>query len=267
LKHFIFALLLLSGLSATEESPWIDVVLEPLLSISGTYQEFAYLRCHGKNIRYPGKGYLIDTGLLFAPDKDYDIQVEIRLAQTHAHSLAIDQFKETARYVFLDDSEGDDFSLSAGITLAQVPKIALKDRSQIHHGEFEAEVQGAIGKEWSLDGYRTGRIWGLAACGIANRGETWLRGLFASEYILCFHHIFRGELALEGGFGKKSPCWPHFRGYGNVGYRFMDGKLKYGYQNEDGALFSIAVLQRVFARNAPRALKEVRAEVVYPFSL
>lgn len=267
MKNFLCALLFLSNLSATEESPWIDHVLAPIFTVSGTYQEFATLRCHGENVRYPGKGYLINSGLLFAPDKDYDFQVEMRLARTHAHTFAVDQFKETARYIFFDDAEGDDFSLSAGLSLAQVPKIALRDRSQIHYGEFEAEVHGAIGREWSLEGYRTARIWGLAALGIANRGEAWLRGVFASEAIVCFRHIFRGELEAEGGFGKRSPCQRHFRGYGNAGYRFMDAKLKYGYQNDDGAIFSIEVLQRVFASNAPRSLKQVRLEVVYPFNL
>lgn len=266
MKKLLFVLLF-ARLAATEEAPWIDHVLEPILNLSGTYQEFSSLRCHGKNIRYPGKGYLIDSGALYAPDKDYAIQLEMRLARTHAHALAIDQFKETARYIFFDDSEGDEFSLSAGLSFAQVMKIALKDRSQIHHGEFEAEVHGAIGKEWSLAGYRTGRIWGLLGCGIATRGEPWLRGLFAAEAIYCFHHIFQGELEAAGGFGKKSPCQCHFLGYGNVAYRFLDAKLKYGYLNEEGAIFSIEFLQRVLASNAPRSFKQVRMEIVYPFNL
>jgi hypothetical protein len=254
-------------LSATEVAPWIDHVLEPVLTLSGTYQEFATLRCESKNVRYPGKGYLIDSGLQFAPDKDYDFQVEMRLARTHSHSLVIDQFKETARYIFFDDAEGDDFSLSAGLSLTQVMRIALKDRSQIHQGEFSGEVHGAIGKEWSSEGLRTGRIWGLAACGIANRGYAWLRGLVAGEVIFCFHHIFRGELEGQGGFGKKSPCQHHFRGYGNVAYRTFDAKLKYGYQTDYGTIFSIEVLGRIFAKNAPRSLKEIRLEIFYPFNL
>lgn len=267
LIKLLFALLLFSSLSATEEAPWIDHVLEPILTLRGTCQEFASLRCHRKNIRYPGKGYLFEAELLIAPDKDYDLQAEIRFARTHAHGFALDQVKETGRYIFLDDAEGDSFSLSVGLSFAQVLKIALKDRSQIHHGEFEAEIHGAIGKEWSEDGYRTARIWGLGAVGIATRGNPWLRGLFATEYIYCFHHIFRGEIEVAGGFGKKSPCQCHFRGYGNVAYRLCDAKLKYGYLNEDGAIFSIELLQRVFASNAPRSLKEVRLEFVYPFSL
>lgn len=267
LNKILFALLLASSLAATEEAPWIDHVLAPIFTLSGAYQQFTFLRCEGKNVRYPGKSYLLDGSLLFAPDKDYDLQLELRLARTHAHGLAIDQFKQTARYMFFDDAEGDDYSLSAGLSLSEVPKIALRDRSQIHHGEFEAEVHGAIGKEWSEEGERIGRIWCLGGIGVANRGSPWLRGLFAAEYSLCFHHLFRGMLEAEGGFGGRSPCQCHFRGYGRVGYRVLDAKLSYGYQNDDGAIFLIEVVQRVFAVNAQNNLKQVRLEVVYPFSL
>lgn len=271
MKKWFFLLLAVFRLGATEEAPWVDQVYEPVFSLSGFYQEFAFLNCHhhgkGKNIRYPGKGYLVDAGILFTREKDCDFQLETRLAETHAHSFAFDQFKETMRMIFFDDSEGDLLSLSGGISVAQVPKFALKDRSQLHRGEVEGQVHGAVGKEWSLKGQRTGRIWGLAAFGIANRGRPWLRGLIAGEYIFCFHHIFFARVEAEGGFGKRSPCQHHFRGYGNVAYRVCDASLRYGYQNLDGAIFSIEYLQRLFVRNAPRALKILRFELSYPISL
>lgn len=265
MRFLLCFLVCLSFLSA-EVAPWIELVKEPVAKAGVTYQQFAFLKCGNHNVRYHGNGVLVDGTLLYAHEKEYEFQLEILLSQTHHHSFAVDRFKETARYIFLNDSEGDLFSLSAGLSLFQPLKVALRDRAIIHHGEIEGELHTAIGKEWSSEGYRTGRIWGLAACGAANRGWPWLRGLLAGEMTFCQNQTLKAELEAACGFGKKTPCQKHFWGYGNVAYRLVDFRLKYAYQREDWSIISLEFLQRLLARNAPRSLKQVRIEFTYPFN-
>ena len=73
MKWLILALgVAFSTLSATQEQPWIDTVLQPVAHVSATFQHFSRLTTHHRK-HYPGNGLLLDGGLFFCPFSRYQL--------------------------------------------------------------------------------------------------------------------------------------------------------------------------------------------------
>lgn len=249
-----------------EESPWIEPVLEPVLSFEVGYQHFNRYHSGSKSCRYPGRDLFLEGGVFFATSPDLSFQLEMRLTQTHSHGWAIDQFKQMAQFIFLDDARGDPLALSVGIELIEPIPVGLRDISFIHHAPFEIEMHTAMGKEWSLEGERMGRIYGLAALGFGTRGTPWIRGFMGSEYRFCLSHVIGGRLSFGGGFGNEKLCKHHFRGYGDIAYRIIDATLEYTYQSECGDI-SFKYLRSLLRQNTPYAVQQFSLHIDHPFNL
>jgi hypothetical protein len=253
---------------STQEAPWIDDVLLPIGSLSATYQHFSQFRIGNDRICcYPGEGLLLEAGLFFAPTPDWSGELETRVTQTHAHSLSIDQFKQTVRYMLSDDARGDCFASSLGLSLIQPITTGLNDPSLIHHGHFEIEAHFAIGKEWSSGPDWIYRTYALAAFGAADIGSPWMRGKLVFLKNTANTHIFSIQVEAEKGFGHRTLSLHHFHGYGSIDYAFIDISMSYARQFNSGLTLGLKLLQRLLSRNAPDDLSQIRLELTYPFSL
>lgn len=252
--------------SAFEEDPWIEYVYMPVGHLSAAYQHFNDIECHGHLYDYPGEDALIELGLYYTNSKKYDFQFDARITRSNAHPLGFDSFCETVRYAFLDDAEGDCIALMGGFALSEVVSIGLNDPSFIHAGHIEGELQIALGKEIAPGEEWIMRTWALGAMGLADRGSPWMRGIAAWEG-QCFNtHYLQLRAESRAGFGGDAFRLRHFRGYGKIKYRILDGAVKYSYQTEDALLFSFVVLYRFFSRNAPAYLQQYRIALDIPFS-
>lgn len=254
-------------LFATEEAPWIDYVLHPVSTFSATYQHFSRISSAEHLKRYHGEDALLEGGLYLALTPEMAFQIETAITRTHKHPWVIDQFKETGQYVFMDDAEGDAFALMAGLSLFQVPTVALHDPSFIHHAHFAFELNGSIGKEWSQGPFWLTRLWSLAGLGMGDQGSPWFRGRIVFEENMCEEHFLTAEISGQVGFGGETLHTERFKGYGPIAYRVLDGSIKYAYRLDCGLDLSLEVMQRIYSWNAPRNVTRVTAEIFYPFGL
>lgn len=267
MKKLLGILLYVSSLWSTENSPWIDTVLQPIWHISGTYQHFNKISTDHACQSYPGDGFFLDTGLIFAPAAEWQAEVEMYLSETHKRSFTFDHFKQTVKYAFYDDVVGDPFSLTLGISLQENWRRAVDDLSVIRHANLEAEVHIALGKEWSRGAYWCHRLWGFSALGVGEKGSPWIRGILNSSHNFTQKYLLAFELTAEMGMGGRSLNRHHFLGYGPVAYRFSDISLKGSYLGDSGVILELGLLQRIYSRNAPKSLKQIRLELIYPFNL
>lgn len=266
-KFIIPALIAGNFLLATEESPWIDNVYLPIISMENGYQHFNHLSSGSHYCRYPGRDYFGNLGALFATSPDLCFELETRFTSTHQHGLALDQIKQTARYAYLDDARGDLFALTFGLELIEpISPFGLKDPSFIHHSLFDTELHVSAGKEWICEDEYIWRAYGLVAVGMGVKGYPWMRGVFAAEYNYCLIHKFQGKLLAEGGFGHKNLRLHHFHGYDSIGYQLMDVELEYTYSLECFDL-SIKYLKSLYRRNCPANVQQISCILTYSFNL
>lgn len=258
-------LALSSLLLATEEAPWIDRVLQPIGSLSVGYQHFDSIRGGDRRFSYPGRDAFLEGSFFLALDPTYNIELETRVTRSHAHSWAIDQFKETFRYILLNDSVGDIYAFASGLSLIEPLAIGLKDPSFIHHALLELEGHLSIGKEW-IEGSRWEyRAFALVAFGVGSGGSPWVRVKGALRKNFCDCHFLGFEISGEGGFGHQDFRRCKFRGYGPIAYRIGEVLFAYSHQGETGWLVTFEASYRFFSRNAPSDVAAIQGEIAYPF--
>ena len=249
-----------------QESPWIEPVLEPVFSFEGGFQRFNSYHSGSRYCNYHGRDKFLEGNLYFATCPDLSFQLEIRFTQTHYHRWAIDQVKQAMQYAILDDARGDLLAFSVGIELAEPIPIGIKDIGFIHHGPFELEVHAAFGKEWSLEGERISRIYGLAALGFGIEAYPWIRGFFASEQRLFLRHLLGAKLLFGGGLGDSRLRKYKFRGYKEVAYRFVDAAFEYTYIGDWGDI-TFKYVRSIIRQNMPYAVQQLSLHVILPFKL
>lgn len=266
-KGFLFLpFCFLNFLLATDQSPWIDQIYQPVVTLAAGYQHFDSIH-EGKKWRaYPGRDPFIDGSIFLALDPDYSFEIESSITRSHAHPLAFDHFKETFRYIFMNDAAGDPYALALGLSLIEPLAIGLKDPSFIHHALLELEGHFSLGKEWVVGDRWEYRNFAVFALGVGVQGSPWLkaRGVFQKNF--CDQHFLSFELLGEGGFGHRDFSLCKFKGYGPIAYRIGETLLAYTYQGETGWTASLQATYRFFAKNAPANVAVIQAEIVYPFS-
>jgi hypothetical protein len=172
------------------------------------------------------------------------------------------------RHLWLDEFVGDPFSLTSGVVLRGVTHYSLKDLSSPYHGEFDAELNTAIGREWSQGPFWTYRIFALGALGIANKGSGWAKAFAAFEGNGSDTHQY--GIFAEGYFGfgsKESVNARHFHGWGLIHHQSIDLGIRYQYQLQLWGAFSIAYAYRPFARSYPEHVNTLILSYHLPFSL
>lgn len=264
---FISAWLISSSAWSLETKPWFGNVFEFELQSAFTYYRFHHVEGASVQLNAPEntRVLLFDVGLTLP---QCDMQVEADFAKSNHINWALRSVALQGRYLLLDDISGDPISVVLGINLRGAPYHFLRNVSTPYASEFNVEITGAMGKEWSSRGMWTMRTYGFAAFGIANRGYPWTRELLVWQSN--WQDTHRVSLFAEGNFGfgdKQHVDVKHFLGWAAFQHRSIDLGLAYGYKITVYGLFSLSYAYRVFAHNFPEHVNFFTLSYCLPFSL
>ena len=134
------------------------------------------------------------------------MQVEVEFADTPRQSFGWRSVALQGRYLWLNDVEGDPYSLISALNVREVSGHSVRDVSSPYHYYLNFEFNSAIGKEWSKEGLWTMHTYALGAIGMANRGSPWLRGMGAWEANIQDRHRFLLDIEGYFGLGDEKAC-------------------------------------------------------------
>lgn len=267
LKKLLLTLLFFSFLEGTEYAPWFPRNLELQPRATYMYQEYSKVNVgKGPSHRSSHDNFLNLS--LSGAYKTLALEIEASAGSTHHRCFTLSDVALTGRYQLLDDVLGDPVSLTVGLNLSQVFKLALHDISNFYHGGIELEGHLAIGKEWSAEQFWISRGWAVLGFGVADHGSPWVRANVVCEKN-CWD-LERVRLFAESLFGlghNTLTLKPHFRGYGPIRHQSIDLGLVYTHFFECGLSLDLGYSYRLYARNCPQYVNRLFVSLLYPFGL
>lgn len=275
LNVFTFLFLLLPWtLYSIDLSPWLGRNYE--VETQGIYRFQSYHEIktpNGTIRRNAHDNFLILnaslTGLDYKEFKEkLNVQIEGMVADTHRQDPAIDCLSATLRYRWLNDITNNCISVTPGFTVIKAFRKSLLDPGSFHHGQIELETHVAIGKEFSCEDFWTHRLWGIAAVGIGDHGQPWIRGdinweknWWNQQRLLLYVHTLWGL-----GRDNLAP-YRHFTGYGRIRHQSVDVGIKHTYFFDCGLGISTEYAYRVYALNFPTKASQFMLSLYYPIGL
>jgi hypothetical protein len=264
---FAFFFLFPVWLLGTELAPWYNRYLELQPKAVWTYQGYQTLNTTQGNIRKPSHDNFLDLGISAAYSV-YSFEIETHWASTRHRHFGFADLALTGRYQWWDDTSGNDFSLTTGLTVKQVFKLARNDISNFYQGGVEAEAHAALGKEVVCQQFWVSRLWGVLGFGIADIGSPWIRFNVAWEQNCWDQHQLSTYINTLWGLGTHGlHLNRHFRGYGAIRHQSIDIGIKYTYETDCWGIWSLDYSRRLYALNCPYAVNQVAVGVLYPFGL
>lgn len=271
--HFraILATILLAASTlseATELMPWFDTNLQIEARTSYTFQTYPSLAGNRHCRHYSSDDSFLTASLYLSALEMLNLELELTAAETHKHDFGFDNFRLTARYLWLDDIIGDPVSLITGLTVTQAVHRSLHDPSSFHHGKIEAELHASLGRELTCHDTWILRWWGALGIGQADVGWPWIRGNFTTEVRVADGQWARGFIHTLWGLGHKSIHSPHsFHGYGPIRHQSIDLGAGYDYRFDIWGTLSLEYAFRVYARNFPKHANRITISYLYPFGI
>lgn len=267
-KLIVFSLSLPCFLMSTEFSPWLSRDFE--IETRGTilYQNYNHINTgHGRVHRHANdQFYTLSADI---SGLNWSAEIETTLANTHSQRPALDNLRITGRYRLFNDIEDDWLTITPGFTLTKAFKHSVRDVSSFHHGEIEAELTLALGREFSCGAFWQSRWWTVLGVGEGDHGYPWLRGDLNWDYNWWDLQQLRLFAHTLWGLGHKNisnhPF--HFHGYGPIRHQSVDLGIRYSYLFEFGGTFSLEYARRVYAHNFPAQANLILAQFLYPFGL
>lgn len=255
-------------LPSYETQPWFGEVYEARLDTFYTYSRYTHVNHAKHRLKHPSNDQLVTLDLGMTVSPEIDLAVEAEFAYTPRMPFGLRSGAARMRYLFLDDVSGDPISLTAGLELRGATGRSLRDVSSPYHAAFNAELQSAVGKEWSRGPHWLYRTYGLVAIGQANRGYPWVRSLISFLANIKNHHRF--QIFSEGYFGfgdQKEVNIRHFNGWAKIQHRSIDVGASYAYHFRQWGTLSLSYARRVYAHSFPQSVNYATLEYNLPFSL
>jgi hypothetical protein len=260
---FIF---FLPSIYATELKPWYPRYLELQPKMDYLYQVYHSVATkHGHKNRNDHDHFL-KLSTIGALDR-YSAEIEMTGAATRHRNFGLADIRFTGRYQLSDDTLGDHASVTTGLTIEQVLRLARNDVSNFYHGGIQFEGHLAVGKETVCGKFWRTRIWGVGAIGAADIGSAWLRFNLGWEYNLWDLEQIGFYAYSRWGLGGKGLRLKHFRGYGPIQHQSIDLLLECKHQFSFGGILGFGYGYRVYAANCPRYVNFFHANFCYPFGL
>ncbi|MES2121735.1 MAG: hypothetical protein V4492_03025 [Chlamydiota bacterium] len=251
-----------------ETKPWLGTSYECTFGSAFTYSRYSKVQNASVQLKSPSNDYDVLFDLGFTASPQFDVQAELELVQTPRQSFGVRSAAIQARYQILDDIAGDPISCALGINLRGVPNDSLRDVSSPYAGNYNVELTGAIGKEWSCGGHWTSRAYAFATGGIAEQGLPWTRALMVWQKNVQNTHHFTAFATGLFGFGTKQHVnVRHFHGWGKFHHQSIDLGASYGYHFGVYGTLSASYAYRVFARDFPENVNFFTLSYEIPFSL
>ena len=256
------------GYAAHFGEPWFA----PLWEFQG---RVGFYYDHEKRVQSPkgsfnelSNDYTAQFALAVTPWPYWNVRTDLFLTRATDIDFSYQVSFWGVRYLWLDDVEGDLFSLTTGVALFFPGNRYLRDFSFAYHGNANVEFHAAIGKEWARCDEWVTRIWALGGWGIANRGKPSISGRGGWEFNLSndFECGIFSELLYGLGDNDIIPDVP-FKGYGLINHQNVDIGGYLGYQIGYLGRLSVVGWYNVYAHNFVEHYFGIGATILVPFSL
>ena len=208
----------------------------------------------------------LNAGVQFWPN--WEMQLESDFLHSLKLNWGLERFGLQLRHIFLDDVIGDPMSLSLGLQGFYVPTRSMRNVSVPYHGQGNAELGIAIGKEIDRLYDWLFRFWGFLGLGMANRGSPWIRPCVAVEMKGKKRYIFKAFTEFYGGLGDdQNVNINDFSGYGKIAHRSIDLGLNWTYLFAIWGDLHCAVSYRLYAHSFPKHASNISITYQLPFSI
>jgi hypothetical protein len=264
--YFIFLIFPVFCMAA-DLKPWYGGDYELEIRSILLYQNYDGIAAPHHRFRKHTANDVFFTFSVAYPFQRYYGEFEASLAHTQHQNYRWDCFRVTGLYKWLNEIEGDPFSLVMGLTIIEPFSRAVHDISSFHHGHIEGEAHLSFGKKYGCPCPKDWKFrwWDVISYGVAEEGSPWLREDAAFEHNIYDVHCLRYFLNTLWGFGKNNLPERHFRGYGSIKHRSVDLGIRYSYIFGCDAQLSLQYARRVYAYNFPKNANLVLFEFYFPF--
>ncbi len=264
--YLLFGLIIFLPFSihGIEFKPWYPPSYQLLGLLDYRFQSYHSVDAPSKSSHYSSYDHFVDGSFLFTKNS-YSIEFETEFAHTKKRRFDWDHIGLTGRYLWLDDNIGDPFSVTAGLTLSKAWREAVNDISSFHHGQNEAFLHVALGKQNIQGANWISRWWGVFGIGIADRWTPWIVANAAYEWNSCAPHRICLYINSLWGCGGRKFRLKDFGGYEPIDHRSIDLGLRYSYEFDYCGVLSIEYAHRVYAHNFPDNANVLALCYIYPF--
>jgi len=266
---WVIFLLLAQPLMATETKPWFGNVMEFEFRPTYSFRHFSEVDVSQGPSAYTSDDSLLNLSLALTPVSQWNGEVEMLVARTAEQGFSIAHLKATARYLWCDDIIGDPFSLTTGLSLTVPVKTSQQDISMGYHGDVEAELHAALGREMTRCDSWIARGWLVGGGGIANIGSPWLFFDANIEGNYCDRHHLRFFITGRFGVGDDNLdiTQDPFVGYSDINHHSIDTGFRYTYLMDYCGVFYLEYSHRIMAKNYPEDVATYTIGYMLPFSL
>ncbi len=266
--RILLALLPLASGFALQEQPWFSLPFECEGSLSYAYTFFDHVQDAKPQLHSTYKEQLFALNLGVTAPETINWELEWAVAKTPRHGVGYRTFAFQARYLWLDDCQGDAVSWATGLTLRNVSAGSLHDLSNPFPARGCFELTNAIGKEW-IHGCNWGqRFFGFLGVGQGTQGSPWLRTDFFYYAAYQERHELRAYCLSYFGFGSHHIVHlEHFNGWSKIAHRSIDGGIGYRFCFPCWGSLSVDYIRRLYARSYPSRSNCFLLSYELPFSV
>ena len=263
----IVSLFATSSLVSLDRSPWLGNVYEFEGQISEERTSSNTINTtHGDKSKHLHNN-ITRANLRLTSSPELSEEIELSFNEMQQRSYGFDVMKASLRKLWLNDVTGDRVSLTTGLVFSLANGSHLHNLSSQNHGDFEGEVNFAIGKEFGFKENSYFKTWALGLVGAANQGSPWIGGELHLQYVAREVHFIDLFLKAEKGFGEKK-LHPHtsFKSWGQMDYQYEDLGLGYTYRKEALGSIYAQVARRLHAHFCPKNTLSLEIGIIVPFS-
>jgi len=268
LRALPLLLVLFTAVSATHYEPWFEPDLLPQITGKYTFQTYPRIKVGRRSLKRHSTDHFVGAAAYLAGFNDYCGELEVNTADTDAHSYGFENVKLTARYLLMDDIQGDPVSLAVGASASYASIRFVRDLGAFHHGRREYFGHLAVGKEWDCGPIWVNRVWGHLGFGVADQGSPWMNAEISYAENRMNRLQYRFFLNTLVGFGDRDiPTTTPFKGYGAIQHRSVDTGIEWSYLVNDCFTVGFQYAYRLWAYNFPAQNHRITLQVMYPYPL
>ena len=263
----LIALLFTSTLFGAELEPWFPPLWEFQGRADYLYEPQNLIDSPAGNFDLPNSVNNASFSLNLTLWPSWNGEVELLMGSNPASdvSFSYKATRATGRYQWFDDTAGDAFALTSGVTFFTVRSSFLTATGTWFHGNFNAELNSAIGKDfWGVT-----RLWAYAGLGMANKGNPWWHGHAAwdiTPWLVPLTLTAYVDTVYGTGSHNIIEAEP-FPGYAGLNHQFVNVGASLGYKWFPWGTFFFDAFYNIHARNFPSEYYGVGATLRMPFGL
>jgi len=254
MKKLLLPLLCTFPLAATDLQPWFPPPWQFIPSVEYLYQYENTIQSPLGNFDLNNPINNLALGMNVTVWPDWNGEIEVLFSSNPATELdfSYQATRLTGRYQWLEEGCGDWITLTSGLTLFAVRSSFLTATSCWFHGNFNAEFNAAVGKEFVRYDDWIMRLWSYAGLGFANKGNPWWHSYSAWDVKIGQCSTISALLELVYGMGNNDivPNEP-FPGYAGIRHQFVNVGLGFKRSGITWGIWELTGWYNIHAYNFP----------------